>query len=171
MRQLTKFLPALSATLLLAACGSSSGGSATSSAGAGVVRTATNSALGATVLVDAKGLTLYHLSGEEHGKWICASPACLQAWHPLTATGGAAPTGTVGSLGTTTRPDGTAQVTYRGTPLYTFLADAKPGEAKGEGIKDVGVWSAVTTSRAARTTPAATATAPAPASRGSSYGY
>ncbi|HWF50793.1 MAG TPA: hypothetical protein VG294_09160 [Solirubrobacteraceae bacterium] len=171
MRQLTKFLPALSVTLLLAACGSSSGGSATSGAGADVVRTATNSALGATVLVDAKGLTLYHLSGEEHGKWICATPACLQSWHPLTATGGGAPTGTVGSLGTVTRPDGTTQITYRGTPLYTFLADARPGEAKGQGIKDVGVWGAVTTSGAKRTNSAATAPAPAPASSGSSHGY
>jgi hypothetical protein len=29
-------------------------------------------------------------------------------------------------------------------PLYTFAANRSPGEAKGQGLKDVGTWSAVT---------------------------
>ena len=58
---------------------------------------------------------------------------------------GAAPSGEGVSLGTVKRPEGTVQVTYKGTPLYTFTGDQQPGETKGQGIKDVGTWSAVTT--------------------------
>jgi predicted lipoprotein with Yx(FWY)xxD motif len=153
MRQIVKVVfPTLAVSLLLAACGSSSssmsssssassapGGSQPSSgASASVVKTASNSTLGATILVNAQGMTLYHLSGEQNGKWICTSAACVQVWHPLIAPSGAAPKGTVGSLGTVKRPDGTMQVTYKGTPLYTFAQDQNAGDAKGQGIKDVG---------------------------------
>jgi predicted lipoprotein with Yx(FWY)xxD motif len=159
MRSSLKFLlPALAASLALAACGSSSSKSGSSSqastaptsttssssgAGAVVVKSASNAALGTTVLVDAQGMTLYRLSAEQNGKFICTSSACLQVWHPLSASAGA-PSGSVGSLGTVKRPDGTEQVTYKGMPLYTFASDQQPGEAKGQGIKDVGTWTAVT---------------------------
>jgi predicted lipoprotein with Yx(FWY)xxD motif len=120
------------------------------------------------VLVDAQGMTLYRLSAEQHGKWICTS-ACVQIWHPLIAPAGASPTGSVSSLGTVKRPDGTVQVTYKGMPLYTFAQDQKPGDAKGQGIKDVGTWNAATTGSGA-STPAAKST-PAPSSSGGSSGY
>jgi predicted lipoprotein with Yx(FWY)xxD motif len=139
MRQIMKLIPAIAGSLLPAACGSSSSnGSASPSAsqptggraGTTVVKTASVSSLGASVLVDAQGLTLYHLSGEQNGKWICTSTACLNAWHPLTSSAGGAPHSSVGSLATVTRPGGTAQVTFKGMPLYTFLGDTKPGEAR-----------------------------------------
>ena len=57
------------------------------------------------------------------------------------------------NLGTIKRPEGKTQVTFKGLPLYTFAADTKPGEAKGEGIKDVGTWHAATLAR--RQTPPA----------------
>jgi len=113
-------------------------------------------------------MTLYRLSGEQGGKWICTS-ACVQAWHPLIAPAGGSPKGGVSSLGTVKRPDGTVQVTYRGMPLYTFAQDQKPGDAKGQGIKDVGTWNAVTTSGAAKSPPASST--PAPSSSGGNYGY
>jgi predicted lipoprotein with Yx(FWY)xxD motif len=97
--------------------------------------------LGGTILVNARGLTLYRLSGETTGKFICTTSACLKVWHPLVATG-SKPT------------DGTMQVTYKGEPLYTFAADHSPGQANGQGIKDVGTWKAVTTSAAKTGTPA-----------------
>jgi hypothetical protein len=132
-------------------------------------------------------MTLYSLSGEHNGKFICTSSACLQVWHPLSASTGT-PSGSVGSLGTVKRSDGTVQVTYKGMPLYTFAQDQSPGEAKGQGIKDVGTWTAVTvgsasnSSSAPTSAPASTPTAPTepaestpPASSGggggSSYGY
>ena len=141
------------AALLASACGSSSSSSSrtpakvpsTSSASAALVKTASNPRLG-TILVNSQGLTLYHLTGELAGKFICTSSACVSTWHPLTVAAGAKPTGRVASIGVVKRPDGTEQVTYRGMPLYTFAQDQAPGQAKGQGIKDVGTWMAVTAS-------------------------
>jgi predicted lipoprotein with Yx(FWY)xxD motif len=175
-------LPAIAASLLIAACGSSSSSSTTSSAAstqpaaqtssnsssAVVVKTASNS-LG-TILVDSEGMTLYHLSGEQNGKFICTSSACLGVWHPLIAPSSGAPSGEIGSLGTVKRPEGTMQVTYKGTPLYTFTGDQQSGETKGQGIKDVGTWSVVTTSSSS-TPPSTSSTPAAPASSGGGYAY
>ena len=173
MRNLLKLsLPAIAASLLIAACGSSSSGNTTSSAtsaqpaaqtsggssSAVLVKSASNS-LG-TILIDSQGMTLYHLSGEQNGKFICTSSACVGVWHPLIAPSSGTLSGEVGSLGTVKRPDGTVQVTYKGTPLYTFTGDQQSGETKGQGIKDVGTWSVVTTS--SNSTPA-TSTSSTPA--------
>ncbi len=152
-------LPTLALSLALAACGGSSSSSSSSSqavavpasstaAGAGggasgVVRSASNATLGATVLVDAQGMTLYRLSGEEHGRLICTSAACVASWHPLIAPAAGVSGASIGSLGTLKRPEGTEQVTYKGLPLYTFAGDKAPGQANGQGLKDVGVWSAI----------------------------
>jgi predicted lipoprotein with Yx(FWY)xxD motif len=164
-------LPAIAASLLIAACGSSSSNGTTSSAASAqpaaqktaspssavLVKTASSS-LG-TILIDSQGMTLYHLSGERQGKFICTSSACVGVWHPLIAPSGGAPSG-VSSLGTVKRPDGTVQVTYEGTPLYTFTGDRQAGETKGQGIKDVGTWSVVTTSAGSAPAPS-TGSAPA----------
>ncbi len=188
MRHLLKLsIPALAASLLLAACGSSSSSSTTSSAAstepvtqtssnsssAVVVKSASNS-LG-TILVNSQGMTLYHLSGEVNGKFICTSTSCLGVWHPLIASSGA-PGGEVGSLGTVKRPEGTMQVTYKGTPLYTFTGDQQPGETKGQGIKDVGTWSVITTSSSSTPAPSTSSSSePEKSSGGGSagggYGY
>ncbi len=74
----------------------------------------------------------------------------------------------IASLGTVKRPEGTEQVTYKGMPLYTFTQDAAEGDVKGQGIKDVGTWSAVTTTAASSTTTssAPTTTSSAPSSSG-----
>jgi predicted lipoprotein with Yx(FWY)xxD motif len=165
MRHLLKLsIPALAASLLLAACGSGSSGNTTktaastqpaaqtgSSSSSAVVKTASSS-LG-TILVDSQGMTLYHLSGEQNGKFICTSTACLGVWHPLIAPSSGTPSGEVGSLGTVKRPEGTMQVTYRGMPLYTFAQDRQPGETNGQGIKDVGAWSVITISSSSTSAP------------------
>jgi predicted lipoprotein with Yx(FWY)xxD motif len=95
-----------------------------------------------TVLTNTKGLTLYTLSGEKNGKFICTG-ACTSTWPPLLVAAGTTPKGPV-ALGTIKRPEGKTQVTFKGAPVYTFAGDGKKGEANGEGIKDVGVWHAVT---------------------------
>ena len=47
-------------------------------------------------------------------------------------------------LGTTKRKDGTMQVTYAGHPLYTYVADTKPGDAKGNDFSSFGAeWYAL----------------------------
>jgi predicted lipoprotein with Yx(FWY)xxD motif len=115
-----------------------------------VVRTAANRALGKTVLVDHRGRTLYSLSAEVHGRFICTTGACLSLWTPLVVAHGKTPAGAP-RLSVIRRPDGRTQVTYRGLPLYTFAEDTRPGDAKGNGFKDVGVWLAAspTASKAA----------------------
>ena len=123
----------------------SAGAQTNSSSTSAVVVKSASSSLG-TILVDSHGMTLYHLSGEQDGKFICTSSACLGVWHPLIVPSSGAPSGEVGSLGTVKRPEGTVQVTYKGTPLYTFTGDQQSGETKGQGIKDVGTWSVITTS-------------------------
>ena len=104
---------------------------------------ATAPSLHKTVLTNTKGLTLYTLSGESHGKFICTTSECLKAWPPLLVKPGTTPKGPV-KLGTVKNPEGKTQVTYKGMPVYTFEGDSKKGEANGEGLKDVGVWHAVT---------------------------
>jgi predicted lipoprotein with Yx(FWY)xxD motif len=180
MRLIMKLVPAVAVSSLLAACGSSSSSTSSPSAAASapsggaataVVKLAAVSSLGAPVLVDAQGLTLYHLSGEQNGKWICTSAACVQVWHPLKAPAGGAPSGSVGSLATIKRPDGAMQVTFKGLPLYTFVGDTKPGEAKGQGIKDVGVWTAVTANGSAASSKPVASTTTSSSSSGGGYGY
>lgn len=107
-----------------------------------VAKEAANATLGKTVLTTTNGRTLYSLSVEKNGKFICTA-SCLSIWHPLTVPAGVKPTGPV-KLGTIKRPDGGTQVTYRGRPLYRFGSDTKAGDANGEGIKDVGTWHAAT---------------------------
>jgi predicted lipoprotein with Yx(FWY)xxD motif len=135
-------------------------GSAKASA---VVKTMHNASLGKTILVTRNGLTLYSLSAERHGRFICTTSACLALWKPLVVAKGVKPSG-VSGLAIVKRPDGSRQVAFRGAPLYRFVQDAKAGQVKGNGFKDVGVWRPVTTT--------GTTTAPAKSSpMPSSYGY
>jgi predicted lipoprotein with Yx(FWY)xxD motif len=117
---------------------------------------------GGSVLANLKGRTLYSLSVEKHGKFICTA-GCLSIWHPLVVAKGVKPTGPV-SLGTVERPDGKTQVTYRGRPLYRFAEDTKAGDADGEGIKDVGTWHAAKPPASSSTEPEPTPTSPYPTS-------
>jgi predicted lipoprotein with Yx(FWY)xxD motif len=186
-------VPTIAASVVLSACGSSSSSktstssaesqpSAAQTTAAGtsstIVKTATSPQLG-RILVDAQGMTLYHLTAEQNGKFICTSSACLQVWHPLTVQGGSTPSGNVGSLATVKRPDGSVQVTYKGHPLYTFAQDQAAGQTNGQGIKDVGTWMAVTvgapTTNAGSSTTSSSSSSPSSSSEGSSksggYGY
>ena len=183
MRHLLKLsIPTITVSLLIAACGSSSSSNTTTSAAStqaaaptsnstssAVLVKSTSNPLG-TILIDSQGMTLYHLSGEQNGKFICTSTACVGIWHPLIAPSTGTPSSEVSSLGTVKRPDGTVQVTYKGTPLYTFTGDQHAGETKGQGIKDVDTWSAITTSSSSTPTTSTSSTpaTPAPSTGGSS---
>lgn len=155
---MTKYITIVAALLALAVAGAAF--AASDGQSARVVSTAKNAALGRTVLLNLKGRTLYSLSVERKGKFICTDKTCLSFWHPLVVKRGVTPTGAK-SLATVRRPDGRLQVTYRGGPLYTFSGDQRRGEAKGEGFKDVGVWHAATVG----------ASAPPPATTNTGGGY
>ena len=134
-----------------------------------MVSTAHNARLKATILVDSSGRTLYHLSVEHKGHFICVDKTCLSFWHPLLVSKGTKPTGRV-ALTTVRRPNGTLQVAYRGEPLYTFVQDRKRGDVKGEGFKDVGVWHAATVGAAAATATTTTTTTATTTTTGGGYG-
>jgi predicted lipoprotein with Yx(FWY)xxD motif len=112
--------------------------------GDGVVAVGKGSDLG-PILVDSKGFTLYDFHKDKGGKSACYG-ACAGTWPPLTTSG--APSATGGAekskLDTTKRSDGTVQVTYAGWPLYTYVADTKPGETKGHDFSEFGAqWYAL----------------------------
>jgi predicted lipoprotein with Yx(FWY)xxD motif len=106
--------------------------------GAGVVSLGNAQKLG-MILVDSNGMTLYDFHKDKGTTSSCYGP-CAEGWPPMLTEG--EPTvgnGAMASkLGTTERKDGTMQVTYAGHPLYTFVADKKPGEANGNDISAFG---------------------------------
>jgi len=134
-------------------------GSAASSSSSSAVKTATIN--GATVLTNAKGLTLYSFAPDTMTTSNC-NGTCAQLWPPVHGPVTSGP-GVTGRLGTITRADGAIQATYNGHPLYTYVADTAPGQAKGNGLNaSGGVWHEVTASGAA---------APASTIGGGGYGY
>jgi predicted lipoprotein with Yx(FWY)xxD motif len=132
-------IPVVLAVFLVAAFFAARSGTASGMSRQLVLRTTINKALHDKVLVNRRGFTLYSLSAERHGRFICTDKACLSLWAPLVVPKGTAPTG-VPRLGTVRRPDGRTQVAYRGLPVYRFSGDRKPGDVKGNGFRDVGVW-------------------------------
>jgi predicted lipoprotein with Yx(FWY)xxD motif len=168
------------AVALLAACGSNSPSSPSSptSPAAPAANPSSNSAAGmvtiktastgiGTVLVNAKGHTLYWFAKDTPTKSNC-SGTCASYWAPVIGTASAAsmPHG----FGTITRSNGQKQVTYDGHPLYTYVGDTSAGMTSGNGKNlSGGLWWAMTPSGAKPS-----ASTPKPSSSSSStggYGY
>lgn len=93
------------------------------------------------VLVDGQGRALYLFAADKTKDSTCYD-ACAKAWPPFLADRGAtvdAMQGVSASLaGTTTRTDGSVQVTYNGHPLYYFEGDTKPGEINCQAVVNFG---------------------------------
>src|SRR5262245_55504080 len=91
------------------------------------------------VVANSKSHTLYMFRKDKAHKsaWYGTG---AKFWPPLLTTGKpVAGTGAKATLlGTTKRSDGKLQVTYKGYPVYSFLEDKKPGDTKGEGLKQFG---------------------------------
>jgi predicted lipoprotein with Yx(FWY)xxD motif len=124
----------------------SSGGAAAAGAesGAVVVSLGNVQELG-MVLVDSDGMTLYDFHKDKGTTSSCYG-ACAGVWPPLLTEGDpqVGSGASAAKLGTSERKDGTTQVTYAGHPLYTYVADRKPGEANGNDIDDFGAeWYAL----------------------------
>lgn len=119
-----------------AASAAPSGGSTTAAAAVDL-KTATSSA--GTIVVDAKGMSVYFFTKDvkDSGTSACTA-ACLTAWPPLTTTSATPKVeGVTGTVGTITTPDGAKQLTLNGLPLYYYAQDKKPGDILGQGVNNV----------------------------------
>jgi len=88
-----------------------------------------------TVLVDARGRTLYLFEKDRNGVSSCTA-ACLAYWPALTSIG--TPQAGKGvhqsALKLARQHNGARQVTYAGHPLYIFVGDKSSGQTAGEGL-------------------------------------
>ncbi|WP_347902773.1 hypothetical protein [Pseudomonas purpurea] len=85
------------------------------------------------MMVDHKGMTVYTFDKDAGGKSMCNGD-CAKNWPPMMAPADAK---AEGKWTVIKREDGMMQWAYGGKPLYTFMKDEKPGEMKGDGMKDV----------------------------------
>ncbi len=171
------------AALVVAACGSSSssggsGGSAstpaaapaTSSAAAAAATTTVESGKvgSATVLTNSKGRTLYWFAIDTTTQSKC-NGACVHYWPPVPGPA-TAMAGVKGTFGVITRSDGSKQATWNGHPLYTYVGDTGPGQAKGNGLNlSGGVWHDIVLSGSAA--PAPTKSKKSSSGGAGGYGY
>jgi predicted lipoprotein with Yx(FWY)xxD motif len=143
-------LGVLAAAVLIAGCGSSNSSSSASAApstsaaapaapSSSAVTISTTKGPVGTYLTGASGRAIYLWKADTGAKSNCTGQ-CAKFWPPVlakatpTVSGGA----TASDLGTTTRADGTKQVTYKGHPLYYFFEDPKAGTVKGQGSSNFG---------------------------------
>ena len=108
-------------------------------AGAGVVITVKHGKPGTMLAAGPHRLTVYLFEGDKGSTSSCTG-ACASAWPPVTTTATATGAGGANAamISTTTRSDGTKQVTYNGHPLYFFGQDKDAGDAYGQGVKAFG---------------------------------
>jgi predicted lipoprotein with Yx(FWY)xxD motif len=101
---------------------------------------------GTTVLTNAKGLTLYSFAPDTPATSKCYG-SCAAYWPPVTGTAAVGPR-VPGRVGTIKRTDGSAQLTYNGHPLYTYIGDTAPGQARGNNLNlNGGLWHEIRVSR------------------------
>jgi predicted lipoprotein with Yx(FWY)xxD motif len=133
------------AALAVAGCGGgdnqATAASSQSGAGSHTIGVTNNGDLG-KILVDSKGMTVYLFQKDTGPKSTC-SGACATDWPPVTTKG--KPTVgdglTASMVGTTTRSDGTKQVTYNGHPLYLYVGDQNAGDTNGQNVNAFGaLW-------------------------------
>lgn len=134
---------------LCAGCGGGGGGggktsspSPTATPGGGAATVATRSGKLGTFLVDGKGKTLYLFEADKSTKSTC-NGACAAAWPPLKTSGKpkAGSGAKANLLGSSTRSDGSTQVTYNGHPVYGYAGDSKAGDTNGQGLNQFGaLW-------------------------------
>ncbi|HYV80847.1 MAG TPA: hypothetical protein VE979_22220 [Streptosporangiaceae bacterium] len=101
---------------------------------------------GTTVLTNAKGFTLYSFAPDTAATSKCYG-SCAAYWPPVTGIT-AAGRGLPGKVTTITRTGGSHQLAYNGHPLYTYIGDTEPGQARGNNLNlNGGLWHEVPASR------------------------
>jgi predicted lipoprotein with Yx(FWY)xxD motif len=143
---LAALLPAVLLAVVVAGCGDNGNdvkaaapsASVKSPSSGGATLGVRRSDLG-TFVVDSKGRSLYLFEKDTGSKSMC-SGACAAAWPPATVSGKPKADQDVdaGMIGTTTRADGTMQVTYGGHPLYRYAGDQAPGDTNGQDLDQFG---------------------------------
>jgi predicted lipoprotein with Yx(FWY)xxD motif len=120
-----------------------------------------------SVLVDARGHTLYAFDLDKGTKSACKS-SCLASWHPFLTSGVPLATGISAAKLGTARQAGGIQVTFAGHLLYFFAGDTKAGQVRGASIAH---WAALSKT-GAKVKPQAggTGTTPAPPTTTDPYG-
>jgi predicted lipoprotein with Yx(FWY)xxD motif len=133
------------ALTLLGTAAAQAGSPAPTAASRTAVALKTETIAGATVLANGKGLTLYWFAPDTPGRSACYG-SCAAYWPPVTGRPAARP-GVTGRLGTIRRSGGQLQATYNGHPLYAYVGDSAPGQARGNNLNlNGGLWHAVTVS-------------------------
>ena len=89
------------------------------------------------ILVDPEGFTLYVFTNDTGGESTCYD-ACAELWPPVEAATQISADLDASLFGTTSRTDGTEQLTVNGMPLYLYTPDTSPGDVNGQGFN--GVW-------------------------------
>jgi len=86
-------------------------------------------------LTNAEGMTLYVFDKDAagSGKSAC-NGECASNWPPLMVMAGDKADGDYSIV---VRDDGSRQWAYKGKPLYRWARDQKPGDATGDGMKNV----------------------------------
>ena len=139
--------------LVIAACGDSgttattaAEGAATTAAGEEATTTAATEPMSGvhvaetdagSALVGPDGLTLYVFTSDTDGESTCYD-ACAELWPPVPGDTEVSSDLDASVFGTTTRTDGTEQLTVNDMPLYWYEPDEVPGDAMGQGFN--GVW-------------------------------
>jgi predicted lipoprotein with Yx(FWY)xxD motif len=153
------------------------GATGTASATTPTVAVGSNATFG-PILTTGSGMALYTLDTDHDGQSTCHG-SCAAVWPPLNVPTGTAPTvgpGVTGTVGVAVQSNGTDQVTYNGSPLYSFVSDTSPGQVTGNNVAGffvVTVSPATTTTTPAGPSPTGTAAAggtsgaPAPATTSS----
>jgi predicted lipoprotein with Yx(FWY)xxD motif len=123
--------------LLIVAVATAGSSNAASAAAPGSLRT--EPVGGVQVLTNSKGITLYWFQIDTPTASKCDG-SCSAYWPPVKGPVTVSP-GIPGKVGTIKRTDGTLQATYNGHPLYTYVADGGPGQAKGNKLNiNGGLW-------------------------------
>ncbi|HSJ84416.1 MAG TPA: hypothetical protein VLA91_11430 [Acidimicrobiia bacterium] len=95
-----------------------------------------------TILVDPEGFTLYVFTNDSGGTSVC-NEGCIENWPAVPGDTAIGSDLDASIFGTTTRDDGSEQLTVNDQPLYLYTPDAAPGDTNGQGVG--GVWFVVGT--------------------------